>query len=728
MTALATKTTYEYITTEEALKKCAEDLYKYKECVKVPKFCIDLETYSTCGRSPEPILRPDGTYEGYIRLIQIGLDPMVIDKQYLIDVKKLGEELVIKYLKELLESTILINQNIGYDWGFLFKQLRVFNRRLQCTMLMNQVLRAGDQLAKHDLISLCIQHIPQGLFQEITGLTFLQYKDFKTKYQTTDWGVDELDQAHLKYAANDARLPFYILRSQFEELDRLIKHHDKLGISSVIKDEWGCIPIFRLMKINGIGYNQDYVNDIMVPFLEDKKKEALESVGQHFSQTVEKKKTEWVFDAKGKRHRGGTKKWTETIPINPQSSQQVIQVLKEFCPGIEYEKTGKTVLFKHIHSHPAIRHILDFRKANKMLSTYGANMFKFVHEDGRIHADTFQIGQDDKAVSTGRSSGAKPNLMNQPSRPIFGKNGKKFARSPFTPKEGYVFVCADAGNLEARLITQDTKDEILVRAFSNDEDVYAITAKGTLNLDYLPVKDGKGSEERDFGKQTFLALQYGMGIARYIDNTCKETEGEIVMDWDLAKERRTRFFQTYSGLANAIESIRNKVARIAETHTSLIDFKARKPIYTQFTFKGRPRQWFLTPEQELLIKDEEKHHLLRKNYKASGNSTFGNEFNNRFGDIVREAFNSRIQGTAADIIKEALILIFDKFIEFGFDLNTEFIVITVHDEILAEVKEEHGELTKEIIYDSLMTVLRKYIKKIPVKVDIGIGKTWADAK
>lgn len=738
--------------------KAIQDLEKYASLAKgLPKFALDVETFSRYGLFPKPIkylLDPNNpdALEGETRLLQIGLDPEVLDRQYIFDVIKIGVKTLAPLIKPTLEKSILLGQNLKYDWGYLFVEFKIFARKLQDVMLTNQVIRSGDQLIKHDLIGLCRQYIDKDMFEAMTGMTFWEYEQFKKQFQTADW-KQELTDNHLKYGAGDVIFPFYIQKAQNECIDRLVQKYNKPGVTKVVRMEWDSIPISSLKEIIGVGFDKDHHLLKVIPHNIEQRDSELAKVGEYFSREVVNKEYETYIDKTGKERRRCIKKWTTIEPISLRSKDQVVGALKDFCPGLEKQGSATPVLIWRLKEHPAISHIIKYRKFDKLVTTYGEKLFTHVHSDGRMHPDWFQIGQDGKAgktVDTGRESCSKPNMMNQPPGLI---------RRNYVPREGYVYIDADYSNLEARLMAEFTRDKLLIQAFNTDGDPYGTTARYTLKLDFTPSKEN-GKEQRDFGKMTFLALNYQMGTKKYIDKICEQTEGELKMDFEEGKERRDLFFETYQGIKGAIQDARNKIDRIFETHESLVEFSNRKLIAIQFTFKGRPRQWMLIPKQEFKIKNaqadlkearennkltygqqeilrDDANKVLRtfnKEFKLQDPetgrwSTFGNEFGNRKSQVTREWFNSRIQGSAADLVKEAGLEIFNAFIKSKkFDLMTEGIIITVHDEIILEVKEENKDLAQEIMRSCMIEVGERYITKVPVKIEMGVGYSWDEVK
>src|ERR1700674_5839335 len=114
---------YTYINDKEKALEAAKEIQEYCLTGDHPILSIDLETCSFLGFQPRPILRPDGSYEGNISLFQVGLNPRVLDNQYIFDVKALGEEFIGNLFRGWIEDVLILGQNFKYDYGFIRKQL-----------------------------------------------------------------------------------------------------------------------------------------------------------------------------------------------------------------------------------------------------------------------------------------------------------------------------------------------------------------------------------------------------------------------------------------------------------------------------------------------------------------------------------------------------------------------------------------------------------------------------
>lgn len=265
-------------------------------------------------------------------------------------------------------------------------------------------------------------------------------------------------------------------------------------------------------------------------------------------------------------------------------------------------------------------------------------------------------------TATGRISSTEPNLQNIPMRTELGRSIRKV----FIPKDGYVFVDADYSQIELRVLAHMSGDEKLIAAFNADEDIHAITASQVFGV---PIEDVDALMRRN-AKAVNFGIVYGIsafGLAEDLNISRKEASDYI-----------DSYFATYLDVKKFIDdSVEN----------------AKKTGMTKTMF-GRIRQ---IPE------------LSSSNFMQRS-----------FGERI--AMNSPIQGTAADIIKIAMIKVADR-------LKTEncesSLILQIHDELLIETKEEEVPLVKKILVEEMMNAAKL---SVPLSVGASVGKTWYEAK
>ncbi len=263
---------------------------------------------------------------------------------------------------------------------------------------------------------------------------------------------------------------------------------------------------------------------------------------------------------------------------------------------------------------------------------------------------------------TGRISSADPNLQNIPTRMPLGREIRKV----FIAQEGYVFVDADYSQIELRVLAHMSGDEALIAAYHADEDIHAITASQVFDV---PI-DQVDSTLRRKAKAVNFGIVYGIssfGLGQDLDISRKEAEGYI-----------EKYFATYG-----------KVKQFLDKTVE----EAKKNGYTT-TMYGRRR-----PIPEL---------------------SSSNFMTRSFGE--RAAMNSPVQGTAADIIKIAMIRVNRKLKELGLSSR---LVLQIHDELIIETKKEELETVKKLLVDEMMHAAEL---KVPLVVDANVGNNWYDSK
>ena len=267
-----------------------------------------------------------------------------------------------------------------------------------------------------------------------------------------------------------------------------------------------------------------------------------------------------------------------------------------------------------------------------------------------------------KLTTTGRLSSSDPNLQNIPNR---GEEGRQI-RKAFVPEDGYVFLDADYSQIELRLLAVLSQDQNLLKTFKEGGDVHTITAASIFNVDESEVTPA----QRDVGKTINFSIVYGISDFG-LSQDLKITVGE-------AKEYIDHYYELYSGAKPYMDGL----VKYAYEHG-----------YVETYFSRRR----YIPE----LKDR--------------------NFNRRkFGERV--AINSPIQGTAADLMKLAMVNFQEELNNSDLDAR---ILLQVHDEILVEVKESDLEACKDLLKNTMESVATL---EIPLDVDLGVGKNWYESK
>jgi DNA polymerase-1 len=359
-------------------------------------------------------------------------------------------------------------------------------------------------------------------------------------------------------------------------------------------------------------------------------------------------------------------------PFNINSTQQLSDVLfKEL--NLPHEKLRKTssghfstaadVLdsIQPLDSTGIIKLISEYRELGKLKSTYVDALPTMVHpKTHRIHTSLNQTGS-----VTGRIASNTPNLQNIPIRTEVGQK----IRRGFVSRPGWVFLAADYSQIELRILAHVTRDEALVEAFQQDQDIHRATAAAVYNIPF----DEVTFNQRRFAKTVNFGIIYGMGayrLARDSELTLAEAEKYIA-----------DYFKQFPGIRQYLDRTKEQ---------------ARKQGFVE-TLLGRRRYFPI--------------------FKVSG----GSANQQAEARAEREAINHPIQGTAADIVKYAMIQLHEK-------LTAKYaarMIVQVHDELLIEVPEEEVEEVKTLVEEVMCNAFEL---SVPLKVEASVGRNWLEIK
>ncbi|MCM3242503.1 DNA polymerase I [Cytobacillus oceanisediminis] len=353
----------------------------------------------------------------------------------------------------------------------------------------------------------------------------------------------------------------------------------------------------------------------------------------------------------------------EAFNINSPKQLGVILFEKLGLPAIKKTKTGYStsadVLEKLENSHEIIRDILHYRQLGKLQSTYIEGLLKVVnYETGKVHTRFNQA-----LTQTGRLSSTDPNLQNIPIRL---EEGRKI-RQAFVPSEpGWAIFAADYSQIELRVLAHIANDEKLIEAFIEDMDIHTKTAMEVFHVN----ADEVTSNMRRHAKAVNFGIVYGIsdyGLSQSLGITRKEA-GKFI----------DRYLESYPGVKQYMDDI-------------IHDAKQKGYVSTL---------------------------LHRRRYLPEITSR---NFNLR-SFAERTAMNTPIQGSAADIIKKAMIDMADRLRKEELKAR---LLLQVHDELIFEVPEDEIETLKKIVPDVMENAVEL---KVPLKVDYSFGPTWFDAK
>ncbi len=318
--------------------------------------------------------------------------------------------------------------------------------------------------------------------------------------------------------------------------------------------------------------------------------------------------------------------------------------------------TNEEALSALVDEHPLAQLILDYRGLTKLKTTYIDRLPE------RIDPDTGRVHSmfHQAVTATGRLSSSNPNLQNIPVRTEEGR----LIRKAFVAAPGHKLVSADYSQIELRIMAHLSGDEGLLRAFARGEDIHRATAREVFAEGREEVTD----DQRRAAKAINFGLIYGMsafGLARQIGVGRGEAQDYI-----------DRYFARYPGVARYMEETRQR---------------AHETGYVETVFGRR-----------LYLPELKSRNGQRRQYAE------------------RTAINAPMQGTAADIIKRAMLVLHDKLVKTG----RARMIIQVHDELIFEVSAEQAEALAAEIERSMVAAASL---KVPLEVGIGIGMSWDEA-
>ena len=525
-----------------------------------------------------------------------------------------------EHLKPTLEdpSILKIGQNIKYDAHIFLNYGIELHGINEDTMLMSYVLESNeshgmDKLSLKYLNHECISYeslVGKGVKQ----ITFDQVSiDDAVQYAAEDADVTLQLHNHLK-----------LLLEREKSLLSIYRDIEIPAMKSLIKIERNGVLIdHKILQ------NQSHVIGKKLIQLE---KEAFELAGQPFNLSSPKQLQEILFE------KLGIKPLRKTPTGTPSTSEDVLSELSA--------------------DYPLPKLILEYRGLAKLKSTYTDKLPKMINEiTGRVHTSYNQA-----VAITGRLASSDPNLQNIPIRT---EDGRK-VREAFIAPQGSKILSADYSQIELRIMAHLSKDERLIEAFKNNEDIHKITAAEIFSCDLSNVSP----EQRRYAKVINFGLIYGMsayGLAKNLN-----------IERVAAQNYIERYFARYPSVRNYMEEAKQS---------------AKNNGYVE-TYFGR-RLW--VPE-------------------INGSNGM------RRAAAERAAINGPMQGTAADLIKMAMNAV-DNWIRKSKKMTGKMIM-QVHDELVFEVPEDEVDLFMENIADLMENVAEL---DVPLKVDIGIGDNWEQA-
>ena len=533
---------------------------------------------------------------------------------------QLDMDYVLEELRPLLEDSEqkIIGQNIKFDMNILSQHGINISSIKNDTMMMSYVLDASATRHNLDALSSYYLGYKTSTFEDVAG---------KGVKQVTFDEVSIADATH--YAAEDADITLRLyeeLLSKLESVESLKKLNEDIEIP--------LIEVLSEMEQNGAVLNSKILK-AQSKDLENRikkiEKKAYVLAGDEFKLGSTKQLREIFFDKLGyrviKKTPGG----------QPSTDEKVLAELAE-----EYEL-------------PKI--LLEHRTLSKLKSTYTDKLPSQISiSTGKVHTSFHQA-----VTTTGRLSSSDPNLQNIPIRTEDGRR----IRQAFEPSKGHKFVSADYSQIELRVMAHMSKDEGLLTAFQDGEDVHSKTASEVFNVDIEAVT----TDLRRNAKAINFGLIYGIsafGLGKQLN-----------INRNLAAEYMAMYFEKYPGVKKYMETTK--------------DFAAENG-YVETLFGRR-----------LYLRDINASNAMRR--QAS----------------ERAAINAPVQGTAADIMKIAMIKMHQLIKETNVEAK---LILQVHDELILDTPNKEIDEVIGLVTESMMGAASL---DVPLEIDVGVGDNWDQA-
>ena len=593
---------YQLIDSQEKRKILIAELEKQKS------FCFDTETTSLEEMDAEVLGLAISYEEG---------------KAYYVNMPTDFEETksILAEFKHLFTSPTIekVAQNLKYDLKVLLKyDIQIAGPQFD-TMLAHY-LANPDGRHGMDILS------EQYLHYKPVSITELIGKKGKNQLNFRDVPLDKATE----YAAEDADITFQLKGKLRKELmDKQVAH-------LMQRLEMPLVPVLADMEMEGIRIDADFLGNYSIELetiSKDLEKTIYNMSGANFNIASPKQMGEVLFDH---------------MKIDPKA--------KKTKTG-QY-KTDEATLQKLAAEHEIVSKIVDYRKVNKLRSTYVDALPKLIHpKTGRVHTSYAQA-----VAATGRLSSTNPNLQNIPIRTDMGKE----IRKAFVPRdENHTLLAVDYSQIELRIVASIAEDPGMMEAFHAGIDIHTATAAKVFGIEVADVT----KEQRYKAKSVNFGLIYGQGAFGLSQNLGIK-RGE-------AKELIDAYFEQFGG----VKTYMDDTIKYCREHG-----------YVK-TLMGRKR----------FIPDIN-----------SNNQTV-------VGFAERNAINAPIQGSAADMIKLAMINIHNRFNKMG--IGTKMI-LQVHDELLFDVPKTELEEITAVIKEEME---RAMPLRVPVIAEAGHGDNWLEA-
>ena len=627
---------------------------------------------------------------------------------------QLAIECIRKHLERIVDASIdVIMYNAKFDIRFLRNRVGLHN--IYCTWdcyLATRLLNENEP--SNALKKIHQKYVLDGKEDEFT---------FDELFKGVPFNLIPLKTA-MQYAAHDPEITYELYEYQKQYLRPDSDREDMRKLYWVLMNiEMPCVDAIANMEDNGVLFDMKYQQ-----ILSDKYNKLLQEKLDVFNEELFK------YDKQIQTYKIKNPNNKLSDPINISSPTQLAILFYDILKVEQIDKksprgTGVEILSKI--DLPIAKTILEYREVEKLISTYIDKLPECVNQnDNRIHCSFNQYG-----AKTGRFSSSDPNLQNIPSH-------NKDIRKMFTASPGYVLMSSDFSQQEPKCLAalcRKQGDAQMYNTFMQGKDLYSEIASKAFNKSYEECKefneDGttnkQGKERRTQAKSILLGVLYGRGVASIAEQLhCTPEKAQNIKD---------SVFRGFPAIKK-FEQDSLDMAKELGYVTTVCGRKRRLPDLQleEYEFKWKNG---VAPDNDLLDFDSEAEqeipqrtirkyltqlHKARFNEKrkifekANEEGIWIVDNGAKIADATRQTVNARIQGSAADLTKLAMIELNEnkELKELGFRL-----LIQVHDEIIAECPEENVKECSKLLAETMSKAAEK-ILEMPIKCDVTLTREW----
>lgn len=601
------------------------------------------------------------------------------DNQFVIDTLTVN----ILLFKELIETRIIIGQNLKFDLKFLYVA-GIFPMKIWDTMVTEKVLYSGYTTVRN-------------------GLDYIVERRLGIKMDKTirkDIAKEGLTTRVIQYAAGDVVHLHEIKRQQ--EIDLKEK-----GLEKVVYIENRFTPVLAYIEYCGFKLDSEKWKEKMKIDLE-KQETAKENLNNYILTKGLDKFIQKQLDL------------FEPVrcSVSWASPKQVVEVFEHlnipcsyYDKGVMKKSVEASVIEKYRKEHILVDLYLTYKKTEKVVSTYGDSFLKQINpKTGRIHTNFKQIMDTGRISSGGKDKIQKSEYINFQNIP-----SDKLTRSCFVAEKGHSLIICDYGGQEQIVLANKSLDENILKFYDEkmyDGDMHTfVTTRIWKELDGLSLAEIKKdhSDKRSKAKTAGFAINYG-GVGQTIANNMNLTkqEGDEIYD---------AYFKAFPGLKSYFDKVKKQGLKDGYI---LISEQTGRKCYIEFFDKYREL------EDQVMAPgfwEEYRYQKTTNSKQFSETKQIVSDYFYYKGTIERMSLNYPIQGSSAEITKISCVLIYEYIVKNNL-LNKVRFVNTIHDENVLEVPNDLVDDLKTVVEYSMKTAADLYCKRVPLKAEAEINPFW----